>query len=430
MMAIGVLLVFILLLALGVPVGFAVGSAGTAGLLANSGGADLLPIVPQQLFGSLNSFPLLAVPLFILAGTIMAHGGVATRIVDLAESTVGRGRGGLGAAMVLAAMVFHGISGSSTADTAAIGKVVIPELKAKGYPIPFGTALLAAAGGTALLVPPTIDLIIVGTVASISIAGLFAGALVPASVNALALIALAVFIAHRRGYGGLSQPVNLAELAWVFVKAVPGLVMVAIILGGILLGVFTPAEAAAVAAVYGLFVSMVVYRDLKMHMLPSVFRGAIELTGGVLLVASMGNVLGYAMAISRVPEQLALAIQSMAHDRYVFLLLVQLLFFAVGMIMDGVPAEIILMPILTPIAVSYGVHPIHFGIMVVANVALGLAIPPVGLCFYTACAVAELPAERVVKPLLPFAAILVVTLLAVTYVGGLALVLPTLLQLG
>ena len=452
--------VFLILLAAGVPIAFALGAAGTIGIFFSPGGSDLLSVLPQQVFTQLDSITLLTIPLFILAGTIMAFGGVADRLMTFAQATVGRGRGGLGIAIVVSALFFHGISGSSTADTAAIGRVTLPILKKQGYPVPFSAALLAAAGATALLIPPTVDLIIVGIVANISIAGLFAGGVIPAIVNALGLIGWLLFQSRRHGYGGKAarvaatetgrtvdgapaepaqgsglEPLDdeagvITEILQSFVGAVPALFMIVIILGGILGGVFTPTEASVVAVVYGLFVAMVVYRDLKPSMLPRVFLNSIELAGLVMLVIAMGSILSYAFTVNQIPDQLAAWIQQVAPNKYIFLLLVQILFFFIGMIMDGVPAELILMPILTPIAVAYGIQPIHFGILVVANVGLGLAHPPVGLCLNTACAVAKIPIEKTIKPLLPFIAIQWVTLLIITYVEGLTMFLPNLLGLG
>lgn len=213
------------------------------------------------------------------------------------------------------------------------------------------------------------------------------------------------------------------------VWAVPALLMIVIILGGILSGAFTPTEASAVAVAYGLFVELVIYRDLKVSMLPKVLRESVEISGMVLLVIAMGTIVGYAMTIGQVPTQIADFLASFASDRVVFLLFVQIVFFAIGMFMDTLPALLILMPILVPVAAEQGIEPIHFAILVEANVALGLATPPVGVCLYAACAVANLPLERVVRPMLPMIAVLVVTMLFITYVEGFSMFLPSLLGL-
>lgn len=428
-MGLVLLVAFLLLMSLGVPIAFALAGAGFTGVYLSPGGADILAVVPQQMFNSLNSFPLLTVPMFIFAGTIMAQGGVANRLMDFAQTTVGRGKGGLGAATVVSTMFFHGISGSSTADTAAIGRVTVPTLKSQGYPVPFSTAMLAAAGATATLIPPTIDLIIIGVVANISIAGLFAGGIIPALINGTGLVTIVIYISWRRGYGRSITVAGLRAVAMAFIKAAPALMLIVIILGGILGGVFTPTEASVVAVVYGLFISLFVYRDLKPRMFPAVLRSTILLCGVVMVVIAMSSVLTYAMTINLIPQDLASSLKVVASQPALFLLLVQILFFFVGMIMDGLPALLIAMPILTPIAVAHGIQPIHFGILVETNVALGLATPPVGMCLYAACAVTNMPLERVVKPLLPFIAVLAVTMFIITYVEGFSMLLPRALGL-
>ncbi len=418
---------FLVLLVLGCPVAIALCAAGLAGLFSIPDGGELVSAVPEQIFHSLNSFPFLTVPLFILAGVTMAEGGVAKRLMAVAEITVGRGRGGLGSAVVLSTLFFHGISGSSTADTAAIAKVTLSNLRAQRYPLPFSTALLASAGATATLIPPSIDLILIGVVANISIAGLFAAGIVPAVINGLGLILYVIYISRKRGYGTGGARLDLPEMAIAFVKAVPALFMVVIILGGILGGVFTPTEASAVAVIYGFFVSMVVYRDLKVAMLPKVFMETVTISGIVLFVIAMSATVGYAMTISQAPQAVAAWLSTFAGNKILFLLMVQIVFFAIGMFMDAVPALIILMPILVPVAAAQGINPIHFGILVEVNVALGMAHPPVGVCLYAACAVARIPMERVVRPMLPMIAVLIFTMLVITYDEHLSMWLPRLL---
>lgn len=421
--------IFFLFMAVGAPIGFAILIAGIIGICLSPLGPDVLLVVPQQLYAGLNSFQLLTIPLFILAGTLMADGGIAKRLMDLAECTVGRGRGGLAAASVVSTMFFHGISGSSTADTAAIARVTVPTLKAQGYPIPFATAVLASAGATATLVPPTIDLIIIGAVANISIGGLFAGGIIPAIINGLGLIAIVVFISWRRGYGVQRFSPTFQYQLMAFVKAIPALFMIVIILGGILGGVFTPTEASVVAVVYGFVISFFVYRDLKLRMLPAIFRSTIIITGGVLFVLACSSVLTYALTINQVPQELAVALGEITSSPWLFLLLVQIAFFLVGMVMDSLPALIITMPILTPIAAAHGIEPIHFGILVEANVALAMAHPPAGTCLFAACAVSRIPFEKVIWPLIPLLTVLIFTLLLITYVEDFSMFLPRLLNL-
>ncbi|WP_292619761.1 TRAP transporter large permease [Mesorhizobium sp.] len=420
---------FFILLLLGTPIAFVLALTGLVGIYLSPGGSQILPVVPQEIFRSLNSFPLLTIPLFILAGSIMSETGIAKRLMDLAEGTVGRGKGGLGAATVASTMFFHGISGSSTADTAAIARVVLPSLKTQGYPVPFSTALLAAAGATATLVPPTIDLIIIGVIANISIAGLFAAGIIPAIINGLALIGMVIYLSRRSGYGIVVPPRSLREHLMSFVRAVPALFMILIILGGILGGAFTPTEASVVAVLYGLFISTFVYREFRIAHITPILRSTVLLTGVVMLVIAGSAVLSYALMINQLPQQLAETLRELTSDPLVFLLLVQVIFFFAGMMMDGLPALLVAMPILMPIARDLGIDPIHFGILVEANVALHLAMPPVGMCLNVACAVSRLPVERVIRPLLPFIGILVVTTLVITYVECFSVFLPRFLGL-
>jgi C4-dicarboxylate transporter DctM subunit len=420
---------FLLLITAAMPVAFVLGIAATTGILLADGGTELLPALPQVLFNTLNSFTFLTIPLFVFAGSIMAEGGVAKSLMDLASVTIGRGRGGLGSSVVVSTMLFSGISGSSTADTAAIGKITMPSMKAQGYPLPFATALLAASGATAALIPPSMDFILIGVVANISIAGLFAAGIIPAIVNAIGLITLVIYVSRKNGYGWSSGPFVLSEVAWVALKATPALFMMLIILGGILGGVFTPTEASAVAVAYGLLVSIFYYRSLTWEKFLLILRDTIQISGVVLLVISMGALLGYALTIFQVPSGIAEALNRISDSKIVFLLLVQILFFMIGMFMDTTPAILILMPILTPMAMARGVEPIHFGILVETNIALGFAHPPVGNCLFTACAIAKIPIERVVKPLMPMILVLMVTMMVITYVEGFSMFLPRLFKL-
>ena len=428
-MSILIAVVFVLLLVLGAPILFVLAISGLIGVLISPGGGSILAVVPQEIFRSLNSFPLLAIPMFILAGNVMAEGGIARRLMDFAQATVGRGRGGLGAATVVGTMMFSGISGSSTADTAAIGKVTLPSLQKQGYPLPFSTAMLAASGASAALIPPTIDLIIIGVVANISIAALFAAGIVPALLNGLGLILVIVFISRRKGYGISVGRISLSEIAVTGFKAIPALAMIVLILGGILGGVFTPTEASVMAVVYGLIVSIFIYRELRFSMVIPMLRNTVMLTGVVMLIIAGSAVLSYALTINQIPQSLAAGVVALTDNPLVFLLVAQLIFFGISMFMDGLPALLVAMPILTPIARDLGIDPVHFGILVEVNIALGLATPPIGMCLYAACSVTKMPLEKIVKPMLPFVAVLVVTMVIITYVEDISLYLPRLLGL-
>ncbi|HSF68817.1 MAG TPA: TRAP transporter large permease [Nitrospira sp.] len=420
---------FCAFMAVGVPIAFVLGGAALVGLFFAPNGLELLPSLPQQIYDALSSFNFLAIPLFIFAGALLSEGGVAKNLMELASRTIGRGRGGLGVSVIGSTMLFSGISGSSSADTAAISKVANPTLKEQGYPAPFRAALLASSGCAGTLIPPTNDLILIGIVGNMSIAGLFAAGIFPAIVNGLGLMAWAVYVSRRNGYGNVSIPFSLKAILWSFVKAGPAILLILIILGGILGGVFTPTEAASVAVVYGFFLAAFVYRTLTFNRLVAILRNTIEISGMVLLVIAMCAILGYVLTIFQVPGMLGKLLDAWAPDRFLFLLLVQVLFFIIGIVMDTVPAILILVPMLTPMAVARGIEPIHFGILIECNIALGFITPPIGNVLFTACAVVGVSLERVVKPLLPMIAVLTVTMLIITYVEGVSMFLPRLLKL-
>ncbi len=428
-MPIAIGIAWLILMYLGVPIAFVLGASAMIGIVLGPDGFDVLPALIEQMFVAISSFNFLAIPLFVFTGGLLAEGGIAKILMDLAMLTIGRGRGGMGASIVASAMVFHGISGSSSADAAAIGKVTLPTLRQQGYPLPFSVALLATAGATGTLIPPTNDLILIGIVGNMSIPGLFSAGILPACVNGLGLMGLVVYLSRRRGYGNVTIPFSLRQAALAFFKAIPALFMIVIILGGILGGVFTPTEAASVALFYGLFLACVVYRSITFAQFLGIFRTTIELSGMVLLVIGMAAMLGYALTIFQVPHELGRLLDSLAPGKILFLLFVQITFYAIGTCMDTVPAILILIPILTPMAIARGIEPIHFGILVECNVALHLACPPVGNVLFTACAVGNTPLETVIKPILPMIAILTVTMLIITYVPDIAMYLPRLLRL-
>ncbi len=423
-MATVVLIVLFLALLASVPIAVAIGLASLAGLWLVA--PDALVLLPQKILSGMDEFTLLAIPLFILAGTIMGRGGIARRIVNLALIFVGRIKGGLGFVVILSTMFFSGVCGSASADTAAIGSTTMPEMLRRRYPKPFATALLAASGATASIIPPSIDLIIIGVVAGISIGGLFAAGLLPGVVNALALMALCYFYGRRLDLP-IADSTTWAEKFRIFMDGILALLMPVIILGGILGGVFTPTEASAIAVVYGLIVSLFAYREMKLRDLPAVLLEAGRLTGMVMLILGMASAFSFVLAFERIPHELAALIVQYANHWIVYVIIVNVVFFLLGMIMDALPALIILMPILVPAGIALGMEPIHIGIFVAANVTISLFTPPVGVCLFVACGLSKLPIEAVIKPLLPFLAVLIVTLLTISYVPEITLFIPRLL---
>lgn len=420
------ILTLVLTMLMGVPVGMCLAIAALVGMLAIS--PDVLIMLPQKFISGLDSFPLLAIPLFVLAGQLMAQGGLAKRIVAMSMVFVGRIRGGLGLVVIFSTMLMSGISGSPAANTAAIGSVAVPEMKKQRYPRGFSTALLAAAGGVSTLVPPAIDLIVIGVIANISISALFAAGVLPAVLCGLAIMALAYRQAGTLELP-LAEPLSRRKKLKTLGDGLLPVIMVLIILGGIYGGVFTPTEAAAVAVVYGFLVAFFVYRELKLRDLPEVLLKTCVLTGVVLLVLAAAAMFSFVLTFESIPMAMADTITRYAFNWIVFILFVHILFFVLGMVMDCLPPILILMPILVPVAAAMGIDPVHFGIIVAANVGLGMVSPPVGICLFVSCGLAGTSIERAVKPLLPFLLVLFVSLMAITFVPELSLLLPKLFGL-
>ena len=407
-----------------VPVGMSLGIATFIGMLYVS--PDVLIMMPQKFLYGLDSFPLLAIPLFVMAGQLMSSGGIAKRIIAMALIFVGRIYGGLAIVVIFSALLISGISGSPSANTAAIGSVAIPAMKKLKYPPEFATAVLAAAGGVSTLVPPAIDLIIIGVIANISISGLFAAGIFPAIVNGVAIMIMAYYFSRKMNLP-LAEKTSLLDKIRVLKDGILPILMIVIILGGIYGGIFTPTEAASVAVVYGFIVSFFIYKELKMEDLPTVLLNTAALSGVVLLVLATASMFSFILTFDRIPHAIAQFIVTYADNWILFIILVHIVFLMLGMIMDALPAIIVLMPIFVPVAVSLGMEPIHLGILVAANVGIGMITPPVGICLFVACGISKIPIESVVKPLLPFLVFLVLTLVIITMFPQITLFLPRLL---
>lgn len=421
-----IVITFIVLLLLSVPIAITLAVTALVGLIVVAPDPDYFSILPMKFLSGLDSFTLLTIPHFILAGAIMAYGGIARRIVDLTMVFFGRIRGGLGLVVTISTFFFGAICGSGSAKTAAIGSVMLPEMKRNKYPVEFATALFASAGGASSLVPPSIDLIIIGVVADISIAGLFAGGILPSLVNVIALLALAYFVAWKLDLP-LAPKISIKKKIKTLIDGILPSFMIVIVLGGIYGGICTPTEASALAVIYGFCLSFFVYKELTVEGLKKALLSTASLTGVVLLILGTASIFSFVLTYERVPHSIAAAITQYAPNKVVFILFVNVVFLILGMVMDALPAIIILMPILTPVAMEFGMNPIHFGILVEANVGLGMITPPVGVCLFVACGIAKIPIERVIKTIIPFLLVLLVTLLIITFVPEITLILPRLL---
>lgn len=416
-------LVLLLALAVGLPI------VATLILVSLIGIVDVdLPItlMAQRIIVGLDSFPLLAAPLFILAGSIMETGGLSARIVAFAEAVIGHVRGALAQVVIVSTMLFSGVSGSSTADTAAIGSVMLPEMKKRGYPVEFSTAVVAAAGGMGLLIPPSIILLIYGFLSSTSIAALFIGGILPGMLICGCGMAGVYFMAGK--YDLPSGASFSAPRLWDAAKdAGWALLMPVIILVGIRFGVVTITEAAGVAVIYGLFVSMVVYKELRLSDLPRIFTESGVISGLVMVVVGVASIFSWYLTSQQVPLFVTKYLVALTDEKLVILLLLNVIFLLIGAIFEVTAALIMAVPIILPVAKAYGIDPVHLGIVVAANLGMGLVTPPVGICLYVACGISKIPIEKTLKPLLPLLGAMLIGLLLITYIPDISLFLPRVL---
>lgn len=423
--------VLILLFSIGVPIAIALGM--TSVVFMQGSGIPLQALV-QRMFAGLDSFPLAAIPFFILAGAVMEAAGISGRLINFAQALVGRARGGLGLVTVISAMFFAAISGSSAATTAAIGSILIPAMAVRGYPRPFATAVQASSGELGVIIPPSIPMIIFALTAGVpvSIGDLFMAGVVPGIMIGCSLMLTVYVISRVRGYGlggagktSLEEPPGKLEA---FRAAALPLLMPMIILGGIYGGIFTPTEAAIVAVFYSLLLGLLVYRTLTAANLLAALQSSLLSTVAILLIISTASVFGWVLTANRIPDMIAQGFISLSDNPYVFLLLVNLLLLIVGMFLETGAAIIILAPILTPVALKLGIDPIHFGIIMIVNLAVGMTTPPVGVNLFVACQVAGLRIEQILKSMLPFYGILLLDIVIITYLPQLSLWLPALLK--
>jgi len=415
---------FIAFVAINVPIAFSMGLASILGLLMK--GNIPLVIVPQKIFTGSDSFPLLAVPFFILAGALMDTGGISLRLVNLARALVGHFRNGLGVVSIVSEIFFSGISGSTAADTAAIGSIMIPAMNQVGYTPARATAIVCAACGMGILVPPCIAMVVYGGVANVSIGALFAGGFLPAFVMAAALMIQLNIQARRAGVAPGQWP-GVKPLAQAFKESLLALLMPIIIFGGILGGICTPTEAAVLAVAYGLVISMFVYREVTISKLLEILLETGIVTGKVMIMVGMASVFAWILTREQVPQALANLIHSLGGGRILFLLIINMAFLLLGAVLEGVPALIMTVPILLPIATQFGIDPVHFGIILIANMGIGLFLPPVGLGVFIGCSIGKVTISEVAKPLLPYLGVNFATVLLITYWPWLTLVIPKLL---
>jgi tripartite ATP-independent transporter DctM subunit len=415
--------------ALGVPIAYALGLGAIAG--AYWIGIPLEAVMLQVSSG-VSKFAMLTIPFFVLAGAIMAEGGMARRLVAFANVLVGfvRVRGGLSAVNVLATTFLSGISGSAVADTSAIGSVMIPQMERTGYPRVFATNVTISASVQALLVPPSHNAVIysLATGGTISIISLFMAGVMPGLLLGASLIVLCLVLAYRNGHPR-GETVPLRQAVKITIDALWGLVTLAIILGGILGGVFTAIEAGAVACIWAFFVTMFVYRDYRWRDLPELIHRTMRTVAMVMTLIAFASSVGYVMALMQVPARVTALLLTLSSDKNVILFLINILLLVLGCLLDMAPSILIVTPILLPVVMKFGVDPVHFGMIMLLNLGIGLCHPPVGAILFVGCAVGRVTIEQVVREIWPFYAVMFFVLMLVTYIPLISLWLPRLLSL-
>ncbi|NNU45426.1 TRAP transporter large permease [Ramlibacter montanisoli] len=416
---------FFALMIVGVPVAYALGLAALAGALWMELPLDAVMI---QIASGVNKFSLLAIPFFVLAGAIMAEGGMSRRLVAFAGVLVGFIRGGLSLVNILASTFFGAISGSSVADTASIGSVLIPEMERKGYPRDFATAVTVSGSVQAILIPPSHNAVIYSLAAGggVSIGALFMAGVFPGLLLGLTLAILCLFIAKKRNFPK-GEVIPLRQALRICADALWGLATLFIILGGILSGVFTATESASIAVVWAFFVTMFIYRDYKWSELPKLVHRTVKTVSIVMILIGFAASFGYIMTLMQIPLKVTGFFAALSDNRYVILLMINVLLLVLGTLMDMAPLILILTPILLPLVTKLGVDPVHFGMIMMVNLGIGLLTPPVGAVLFVGSAVAKLKIETVVQALYPFFGAMLLVLAMVTYIPAISLWLPNLM---
>lgn len=416
---------FVVLLVLNVPVAFSMGIATILAVFAIGQFPDPLMAVAQQLPTGIDSFALLAIPFFILSGLFMGHGGIARRLIDFANVVVGRFRGGLAFVNILTCMLFGSISGSAAAAVSSVGGFMVPLMNKMGYHRDFNASISITAATTGLLIPPSNVMIVysLATGGACSIAAIFMAGVIPGILVGLGLMVVAGVISVKRGYGR-GETFTLGESVIRFFKAIPALLLIVIVLGGILGGIFTATEASAIAVVYSFILSVFVYREVKFSDLPKIILQSAVTTAVVMMLVATSMAMSWVLAYENVPQNITAFLLGLTETKWVLLLIINLILLAVGTFMDMTPAVLIFTPIFLPVVTAFGMSPLHFGIIMIMNLCIGLCTPPVGTCLFLGCGIANTTVTNVIKHILPFFVSMVIVLFICTYVPILAMWLP------
>lgn len=426
-MTVGIIVISILflLMILGVPIAISLIWASVAGFVSSIYYIPL-EVVPQRMITSVDSFPLLAIPFFMLTGEFMMSGSMGKRIAGFAFASVGWIRSGLAQVSTLTSMFFAGISGSGAADTAAVGKMMIPMMEQKGYDKGFAAATVASAGTIAVVIPPSIPMIVYGVTAGVSIGDLFTAGIVPGIMIGFSIMMLNYWITRKKGYSEERGKFEFISFKKAFIEGILALILPLIIILGIRGGIFTPTEAGAAAAAYAFILNKFVYKDMEWKDVPESFLNAAKMTAMVVFIIAAANLFGWLLTAEQIPKQLALLITAFSENKYIILLLFNIIFFIAGCFLNASAAITILTPLLLPIALAVGIDPVFFGLVMVVNLSIGLITPPVGLDLFIVQGIANVSYDKLVKSIFPFIIIMVFDLLIITYFPAISMFLTRL----
>lgn len=425
MIGLVVFVVLIVLMVFKVPIAIGTGLATIVGIVVV--GSLPLAVAVQRMFVGIDTFTLIAVPLFILTGRMMALGGITTDLINLSRVLVGYLRGGLAYINIVSSMFFAGITGSAASDTSSVGAILIPAMVEKGYERDFSVAVTATSSTIGVMIPPSIPMVIYGVASGSSIGRLFLGGVVPGVLVGLSLMAVTFVFARKRNYP-VEERVSFGASVKIVMKGVPALFTIIIIVGGIVTGMFTPTEAAGIAALYSFLLGLLYYRELKLRDIPQILVEVATTTGMVALMIATASSLGWLFANQGIPQLIGNALLSITENRFAILLLINALLLFVGTWLDLSPAVIIFTPILLPIVTTLGIDSVHFGVIMVVNLAIGLFTPPVGVCLFVSCGIANISITDTIGAFLPYFFTMVAVLLLITYVPELVMYLPNLLM--
>ena len=423
-MLVSLIVSFFVLLLIGMPIGFAIGIGSLFSLLLE--GQTPLTIIVTRMFVAVDSYPIMAIPFFVLAGELMNTAGITRRLVNFANVLVGHMKGGLGHVNVVASMLFSGISGSAAADTSAIGSMLIPALLEDGYRKDFSVVITATSSCIGPIIPPSILMVIFGSIAGVSIGGMFLGGIIPGLLIGFGLM-FAVNIYSSRYHSGTRPRKSFKEILVAFKEASLALVTPAIILGGIVFGAFTPTEAGAIAVVYAFFLGVFVYKEIKLQNFLKALHNATITTAICMLVLATASMFGWILTREQFPTYLTNILLSISSDPTVIYLLIVAMLLFVGLFVEILAATIILVPVLYPVALQFGYDPIHFGVVVVVSLVIGTVTPPVGVLLFITCSIGRATIREVTKILIPFVGVLVAVLILITLVPGLVTFIPNLI---